>query len=52
MPFRFTALFALLHNGSADVSLSDPVAPGKHDGPSRDLADVLAQDGCRQSRTK
>jgi RNA polymerase primary sigma factor len=38
-------LFSLLYNGGADVSLSEPVAPAKHDGPSRDLADVLAQDG-------
>jgi RNA polymerase primary sigma factor len=37
-------LFALLYNGGADVSLSDPIAPEKHDGRSRDLADVLAQD--------
>ena len=37
-------LFALLYNGGVDVSLSDPVVTGKHDGPSLDLADVLAQD--------
>jgi RNA polymerase primary sigma factor len=38
-------LFAVLHSGGSDVSLSDPVAPARHDEPSRDLADVLAQDG-------
>ena len=36
-------LFAELHSGRADVSLSEPVA-GKHEGPWRDLADVLEQD--------
>ncbi len=35
-------LFAALHNGGEDVSLSDPVS--RPDGGARELGDVLAQD--------
>jgi RNA polymerase primary sigma factor len=36
-------LFAALHNGGEDVSLSDPVK--RPDGRAREFGDVLAQDG-------
>ena len=36
-------LFAVLHNATEDVSLSDPVT--RSDGQPRQLADVIAQDG-------
>jgi RNA polymerase primary sigma factor len=44
-------LFSVLYRvpgGGADVSLSEPVAGGRfahHDGPSRELGDLLEQDG-------
>jgi RNA polymerase primary sigma factor len=40
-------LFAALHNGSADVSLSDPISSGRSggdDGSSRRVGDLLPQD--------
>jgi RNA polymerase primary sigma factor len=37
-------LFSALHNRHEDVSLNEPIAGSGQDGPSRQLADVLAQD--------
>jgi RNA polymerase primary sigma factor len=43
-PKLFSALYRV-HGASPDVSLSDPVMSGGGDGPSRELGDLLAQDG-------
>jgi RNA polymerase primary sigma factor len=37
-------LFALLHNGSDDVSLSEPIATSRDEGSSRQFGDLLPQD--------
>jgi RNA polymerase primary sigma factor len=43
-PKLFSALYRV-HGASPDVSLSEPVTFGGRDGPSRELGDLLAQDG-------
>jgi RNA polymerase primary sigma factor len=43
-PKLFSALYKV-QGGGADVSLNEPVGPGDHDGHSRELGDLLAQDG-------